>query len=107
MMENQVFNALRLIFLSFATLVFGLPLIGADDDHVNHQLQKLVAMRRAWGPKMNSTGATLRLHEGSRTVTEGHTVVRYRMIAPGLPKDKNYSLVMWRLNGQPQTRRLM
>lgn len=65
-------------------------------------VQQLVAMQRAWGPKTNSAGATLALKEESRSITNGHAIVRYRMITAGLPNDKTYSLVMWQTGGQPQ-----
>jgi hypothetical protein len=65
-------------------------------------VQQLISMQRAWSPKTNSAGATLTLIEGSRTTADGHSVVRYRMMASGLPRDKTYSLVMWQLGGQPQ-----
>lgn len=65
-------------------------------------LRQLVARQQAWGPKASSAGATLTLAEGSRSATNGHTTIRYRMNTSGLPKDKIYSLVMWQLGGQPQ-----
>ncbi len=86
----------------FAALFLTQVLPGAVEDQVYRQVQKLVSMQRAWGSKMNSTGAMLALREGSRTQTDGHTIVRYRMITSGLPKDKTYSIMMWQLNAQPQ-----
>lgn len=65
-------------------------------------VQRLVAMQGQWGPKANSTGAVLTLVEGSHTTAQGHTLVRYRILTSGLPKDKAYSLLMWQLGGQPQ-----
>jgi hypothetical protein len=76
---------------------------GADDGQINETLQKLVAMQRAWGPKMNSAGASLSLKEISRGALNGHAAVKYRIQASGLPADKLYSLVMWQTGGQPQT----
>ncbi|MDP9171294.1 MAG: hypothetical protein M3N54_11805, partial [Acidobacteriota bacterium] len=76
---------------------------GAADGQINEALQKLVAMQRAWGPKMNSAGASLSLMEISRGALNGRTAVKYRMQASGLPADKIYSLVMWQTGGQPQT----
>jgi hypothetical protein len=65
-------------------------------------VEELVKLQRSWGSKMNSTGATLSLKEVSRRTSGGNAVVRYRMMALGLPVDKVYSLVMWQLGGQPE-----
>lgn len=94
----------RLFIFALTTVVTLVPLArGADESQVNQTVEKLVAMQRAWGSKMNSAGATLALKETSRTMANGHTVVRYRMLTSGLPADKVYSLIMWQLGGQPQT----
>jgi hypothetical protein len=76
-------------------------LLAASAQGLN-SVQQLVAMQHAWGPKANSAGVSLTLTERSRTTTEGHTVVRYRMMTSGLAKDKTYSLLMWQLGGEPQ-----
>jgi hypothetical protein len=80
------------------------PASGADESQVDQNVRKLVAMQRAWGSAtMNSAGAALALKEVSRGTLNGHTVVKYRMQASGLPTDKVYSLVLWQIGGQPQT----
>lgn len=83
------------VIMSFAAV------LAASAQGLN-SVQQLVAMQRAWGPKANSTGASLTLTEGSRTTTEGHTVVRYRMMTSGLAREKTYSLLMWQLGGEPR-----
>jgi hypothetical protein len=73
------------------TVVMSLTALLAASAQGLNSVQQLVAMQRAWGPKANSAGVSLTLTEGSRTTTEGHTVVRYRMMTSGLAKDKTYS----------------
>ena len=76
---------------------------GADEAQLDQNVQKLIATQRAWGTRMNSASATLELKEISRGMSNGHTVVRYRMLTSGLPTDKFYSVILWQLGGQPQT----
>jgi hypothetical protein len=90
---------LNCMILTFTmTLMAALPARTQGLDSV----QQLVRMQSAWGPKANSAGAALTLTERSRGTVDGHAVVRYRMTASGLPKDKKYSLLIWPLGGQPQ-----
>jgi hypothetical protein len=42
---------------------------------------------------MNSRGAALKLKEIARGTLKGSTVVKYRLLTSGLPRDKIYSLV--------------
>jgi hypothetical protein len=94
----------ELAALVLMTLIPSVSLAQRADEGQSAQvvLNKLVANQRAWGSKMNSAGATLELKEVSRSLSNGHTAVKYRMQASGLPADKVYSLVMWQLGAQPQ-----
>jgi hypothetical protein len=91
----------RVVFAVGATLLTTLP--GSAQGPAPDSVQQLVATQRAWGPKINSAGAMLRLTEELRAMADGHAVVRYRMSTSGLPKDKIYAIVMWQLGGQPQS----
>jgi hypothetical protein len=91
------------VIISKQIVVVSMVLIPLAQGADQTALEKLVAMQRAWGSRMNSAGAVLSLKEGSRSTGDGHAVVRYRMLASGLPTDKLYSLVMWQLGGQPQS----
>jgi hypothetical protein len=93
-----------LLIFALTSVITLTPLArGADEAQADQAVGKLVAAQRAWGSKMDSAGATLALKETSRSATGGHTVVRYRMVTSGLPRDKVYSLVMWQLGAQLQT----
>jgi hypothetical protein len=55
-----------------------------------------------WGPKMNSTGVSGTLKETSRKSTGKETVVFYRIMTSGLPKDKIYQLFLTSFDLQPK-----
>jgi len=63
---------------------------------------RLANIQRNWGPKMNTPGASITLKETSRRSTGKQTVVFYRIIASGMPKDKLYSLVLTSFDLQPK-----
>lgn len=63
---------------------------------------RLANIQRNWGPKMNSPGASITLKETSRKSTGKQTVVFYRIIASGMPKDKLYTLVLTSFDLQPK-----
>ncbi|MGH9730147.1 MAG: hypothetical protein ACRD4A_00500, partial [Candidatus Acidiferrales bacterium] len=64
---------------------------------------RLADIQRNWGSKkMNSPGASITLKETSRRGTGSQTVVFYRIIADGMPKDKLYSLVLTSFDLQPK-----
>ncbi|HKV28915.1 MAG TPA: hypothetical protein VJN90_11655 [Candidatus Acidoferrales bacterium] len=52
---------------------------------------------------MNSSGASVTLRETSRKSTGSQTVVFYRIMTSGMPKDQVYSLTVTPFNLQPMT----
>jgi hypothetical protein len=85
------------------TLITFARLVGADEGQAfKASLDSLLAAQHEWGSKMSTPGATISLRETSRGKVDDHTVVRYRIVSSGLPRDQTYSLVMWQLGGQPQ-----
>lgn len=98
-------NSLRLCPVFVNAILLSALLYSASalaQEQTNQTVAKLAAMQRAWGTSMNSPGATLALTEMSRSKVNGHTIVKYRMQASGLPLEKVYSLVNWQIGGQPQ-----
>lgn len=55
-----------------------------------------------WTKAANSPGATLTMKETAREHVNGQTVVTYRLLAEGLPKNQHYILWTWILGSQPQ-----
>jgi hypothetical protein len=100
MMSNREMVAALILSLAATPILFGQA---TDEKSVQTSVERLVAMQRAWGIKMNTPGASLDLKELSRGTANGHTLIKYRMLASGLPLDKVYSLVVWQTGGQPQT----
>lgn len=63
---------------------------------------RLANIQRNWGPKMNSPGASIILKETSRKSTGRQTVVFYRIMTLGMPKDELYQLVLTSFDLQPK-----
>lgn len=55
--------------------------------------QRLAKFQMAWGPELNSPGATMQLREISREKVKGQTLVTYRILTTGLPKNSTYNLM--------------
>lgn len=55
-----------------------------------------------WTKGANSPGSTLTLKETARNVSDGSTVVSYRLFASGLPKAQHFTLWLWTLGSEPQ-----
>jgi hypothetical protein len=54
---------------------------------------RLAKFQMAWGPGLNSPGASMQLREISREKVKGETVVTYRILTLGLPITSSYSLM--------------
>lgn len=64
---------------------------------------RLANIQRNWGAKMNSPGASISLKETSRKSTGRQTVVFYRIMTSGMPKEELYSLVLTSFDLQPKS----
>jgi hypothetical protein len=53
--------------------------------------ESLVRMHEAWGPKASTPNASLSVNESGRS----GPVIKFRLIADGVPKEGSYSLVQW------------
>jgi hypothetical protein len=54
---------------------------------------RLAKFQMAWGPGLNSPGASMQLKEISRERIKGETVVTYRILTLGLPITTTYNLM--------------
>lgn len=75
----------------------GSPEAGAG---AQQSVSRLASIQTNWGSKMNSPGASVTVKETSRKSTGRQTVVFYRILTSGMPKDKTYSLVTTPFNLQ-------
>lgn len=55
-----------------------------------------------WGQRMNGPGVSVTTKETSRRSTGKQTVVSYRIMTSGLPKDKTYELLLTSFDLQPR-----
>lgn len=63
---------------------------------------RLAQIQWRWGPRMNGPGVSVSLKETSRQSTGKETVVFYRIMTSGLPKDKTYELLLTSFDLQPR-----
>lgn len=63
---------------------------------------RLAQIQWRWGPRMNGPGVSVSLKETSRKSTGKETVVFYRIMTSGLPKDKTYELLLTSFDLQPR-----
>lgn len=63
---------------------------------------RLAQIQWRWGPRMNGPGVSVTLKETSRKSAGKETVVFYRIMTSGLPKDKIYELLLTSFDLQPK-----
>lgn len=62
-----------------------------DEAKTTEAAARLAKMHDAWGPGLNSPNASISLKEISRA----GGVVKYRLYAKGLPRERKYALIAW------------
>src|SRR5262245_36747223 len=84
----------RVLLLAVAMLFAALPLSaqGDSESSARDSSNKLIAIQRNWGPRMNTPGASLSLKEVSRGEIAGQRYVGFHLFETGLPKNVSYKV---------------
>lgn len=84
------FFSLSFALLS-AQLAYGQNGTSPSNINVQEDVSKLIAMHNAWGSKASTPNTRLTIKESARS----ERVIKFRLYAEGVPKDRVYSIVTW------------
>ena len=96
------FSRLSRYGMVLAVVCAGYGQSSAGDAEATEAATRLIKMHRAWGPSLNRADASISLKELSRS----GPIIKYRLLAKGLPHDSKYTLVEWPVTQKDPTENL-
>jgi hypothetical protein len=101
-------NTLR-NFLSFFCLAFFLPIFSvqaskrADPFEVQDLLQRQMGWDENLPNEKNPAGLHFQFFKIDEAVSSGKRLVSYRVYVPGIPENKKYQFIVWKIGSDPRT----